>query len=413
MGTLFSFVLTIVRGLESTHYPDAVIFINQAEAITRGWTYMLQHPQLFNSPLGFSGLLSTTFLLGGGISLALFKVLLSICHGLSTFLVARIGICMELPRLFWVSAALLFSLDPFVLFAATDVQVEGLVTLIILFWAYLFLLPPEKPKNSIVQAIGFPLSGFIALTIRPNILIPFILLSILLFYIWFTRDQKWPLYTTAISIFFCFFTLYEVLLAKLYGGFVFLSTNGGLNALLACRQQFLPQYLGLISVDENSRINREYFAYLENLRNNIIGKQPEISFSQLDREFLTRAISSCTEDPFGSAFVLIVKSFAVWRPYTVIGAYGVEIALISLTLWLPLSIFALWYLSRRNLSVPNKILRNYFLILSVGFTISLIPSATQIRHRVAFVEPFLWLFAAYFLAQKIRSRKILRGDQDV
>jgi hypothetical protein len=412
-GAVFCFALTNIRGLESTHYPDAILFINQAEAITQGWAYMLQDPMMFRSPLGFSGLLSTTFLLSGGSSLALFKLFLSICHGLSTFLVTQIGIRMGLPRLFWAGAALLFSLDPFVLFAATDIQVESLVTLSVLFWAYLFLVPSENRKATILQAVGFSVSGFVAVTIRPNILIPFILLSIFLFRIWFTRGTKWSLYATAISIFFGFLTLYEILLAKLYGGFVFLSTNGGLNALLACRKQFLPQYLGLISVDENRRINSEYYSYLENLRSSIISQQPKISFSQLDHEYLSRAISSCTEDPVGSSFVLIAKSLAIWRPFTVIGAYGIEIAIISFLVWLPLTILAIWYLSRRNLSVPNLILRNYFLILSIGFTISLLPSSTQIRHRVAFVEPFLWLFTAFFLAHKFDNEsKRLRKKPD-
>ena len=404
-GAVFCFILTNIRGLESSNYPDAVLFINQAKVITRGWAYMLQDPLIFTSPLGFSGLLSTTLLLSGGSSLAYFKLFLSICHGLSTFLVAQIGIRMGLPRLFWAGAALLFSLDPFVLFAATDIQVESLVTLIVLFWAYLFLIPSENHKATIMQAVSFSFSGFIAVTIRPNILIPFILLSIFLFRIWFTRAPKWSLYATAISIFFGFLTLYEIFLTKLYGGFVFLSTNGGLNALLACRKQFLPQYLGLISVDENSRINREYFTYLESLRSSIIAKDPNISFSQLDHEYLSRAISSCTEDPVGSSFVLLVKSLAVWRPYTVVGAYGIEIAVISLLVWLPLTLLAVWYLTRRNLSVPNLVLRNYFLVLSIGFTISLLPSSTQIRHRVAFVEPFLWLFTAFFLAQKSKGLK--------
>ena len=413
LGAGAALILTYIRGFENTHYPDAPLFISQAESILRGWNYMTLHPLVFEAPLGFPVLISSTFLINGGTSLALFKIFLSLCHGISTFLVASIGIRMGLPRLFWILAALFFSLDPFMLSAATDIQVEPLVTLIVLFWAYLFLLPSENSKRYILQIICFPISGFIAITFRPNILIPFLLLSILMFRSWFTNHLSRSLMLTSISIFFSLLTVYEVFLSRLYGGFVFLAANGGLNTVLTCRDQFLSQYLGFISTKQNSQINHSYYAYLQNLRKDLIARQPNISFSQLNHEYLSTGLATCLENPIKSSYVLIVKSIALWRPYTVFGAYGTKVALISLFIWLPLTLATVWYLTRSNLTMPNRILRNYFLILSIGFTISLIPSSTQIRHRVAFVEPFYWLFAAYMLGilfshwRKSRSLKIL------
>ena len=398
LGGGAALVLSYIRGFEITHYPDAPLFINQAESILRGWNYMALHPLVFESPLGFPALISSTLLINGGTSLALFKIFLSLCHGISTFFVASIGIRMGLPKYFWILAALFFSLDPFMLSAATDIQVEPLVTLIVLFWAYLFLLPIENSKRFIIQIICFPLSGFMAITFRPNILIPFLFLSILMFRSWFSSHLKRSLMLTSVSIFLGLLSAYELLLSRLYGGFVFLAANGGLNTVLTCRDQFLPQYLGFISTKQNAQINHSYYAYLQNLREVLIAKQPNISFSQLNHEYLSTGLATCLENPIKSSYVLIVKSMALWRPYTVFGAYGTKVALISLFIWLPLTIATVWYLTRTNLTMPNRILRNYFLILSIGFTISLIPSSTQIRHRVAFVEPFYWLFAAYLLS---------------
>ena len=63
----------------------------------------------------------------------------------------------------------------------------------------------------------------------------------------------------------------------------------------------------------------------------------------------------------------------------------------SFLLWVPLTIVVIKFLVTRNLSRNERLLRLFFLVLSFGYTASLLLTPTQIRHRVAFAEPFYWL----------------------
>jgi hypothetical protein len=102
--------------------------------------------------------------------------------------------------------------------------------------------------------------------------------------------------------------------------------------------------------------------------------------------------------------VLAIKAIALWRPFTVFGAYGFEIFLVSLIIWLPLSIFAVKFLCSKLHSISERKLRIFFLLLSISFTMSLLLTQTQVRHRVAFAEPFYWIFALHALEIYLRRR---------
>jgi uncharacterized membrane protein len=414
---LFAFFLVLflnyLQGIDTTRYPDAPLFIDQALGILNGWDFMKSNSLLFLSPLGFTSTLAGSFYISQSTSILLFKVLLAATHGLSTYLVAIIGKSMGMSRRFWLLAAFCFSLDPFLLVSAIDIQVETFVTFFVLFWGYLFMVEAKNHYQLYFQTIAFGLSGFIAITFRPNILIPFALLTIFLFYSWRRETFRWKLIANTLLSFLTPLAIFEVIISKLYGGFVFLAANGGLNTVLTCKAQFLSQYTGLISSVTNREVNRTYYAELQAIKSDILLQNPNISFSDFNQEYLKIGLDTCFENPIQSGFVVLVKSIALWRPFTVIGAYGISISLLSLLIWLPLSLATIWVLIRKNSLKGVRIMSKYFVILAVGFTISLVPSSTQIRHRVAFAEPFYWLFGVYALSitmihlknRKMNSRK--------
>jgi len=405
---LCALTLSYLQGIETTRYPDAPLFIEQASGILKGWESMKLNSLIFLSPLGFTSTLALSFFLSQSSSLILFKIILAIIHGLSTFLVASIGKSIGMPKKFWFLAAFCFSLDPFILISALDIQVETLVTFLVLWWGYLLILKPKSYFQQNLQAIGFGVSGFFAVSIRPNILIPFSLLALMMFYSWRSKPFGKILITKSLLSFFSPLIIFEILISKLYGGFVFLAANGGLNTVLTCREQFLSQYTGLISRATNVEINQTYYAQLQQIKESILLQNPGISFSDLNREYLSLGVETCFQDPGKSAVVLVVKSIALWRPFTVIGAYGITISLLSLLIWLPLSFATIWFLVRKHSNRNASEVSKYFLILAIGFTVSLIPSSTQIRHRVAFVEPYYWLFGVYalfILLPKIRKAR--------
>ena len=406
IGAFVAITVSLLRGIESLNFPDAIHFLEQATAINNGWQFMVANPLQLKFPFGLPVLVASTFSISNGTSLFLIKILLAVGHGFSTYLVAQIGIRMELKNWLWMGAALIFCVDPFVLSAATALQSESITTLFVLWWAFLYISSPSPKHKFLIENILFPISGFLAILVRPNILIPFLGIFTLMILRSLQNEHLKTRIISSAGLFLLLLGSFQIFLIKLYKGFVLLAPNGGINSVLTCRSEFLSQYLGFASVPENTVINRWYFQYLDSLTTNILAKQSHISIPNLYRELYSVGIDTCMSHPIQSAFLLVIKTFALWRPSTVFGAYGSEVFAISLLIWIPLTLLVIWFLWHRPVvEIPSK-MRSYFIVLAIGFSVSLLPSATQIRHRVSFAEPFYWIFAAYFINVIITKKSV-------
>jgi hypothetical protein len=237
------------------------------------------------------------------------------------------------------------------------------------------------------------------------------MIATFILYKWIKARVNKVVLSFSVSIFLSLLIVYEFILTKLYAGFVFLSPAGGYNAEVMCSKVFVPQYLGFISQAENTRINN--WVYGATKSGEIFANQEVYNIPAANQELWKLGIKSCLAQPFESLGVLLIKPFALWRPYVVYGAYSPTVFFASLLLWVPLTIAAIYFLARRNLNPIQSQLRNYFLIMAISFTISLELTPTQIRHRVAFAEPFYWLFFVWsasvllnFLVKKRRMANI-------
>lgn len=400
-------IINLIQGVETLGVDDAESYVSQSHLLLSGWTNIVNNGELFSHGIGFSFIIAATLLISNSHSLLLLKIILAMGHGFSTYLVARIGIYIGLRKYIWISCAIFFALDPFILLAATRVQTESLVTLAVLYWAYLYLSPLLNKKAIKWHMIGFPFSGFLLTTVRPNVILPFLIIATLIYLKWFYDKISLTILGFSVAIFISLLTLFESFIIRIYEGFVFLSPVGGASAPLMCRTDFIPQYLGLISAEENQRINK----LMENATHttDLLLKYPNYSISEVNSSLTRQGIAKCLEQPMESLGVLIIKAFALWRPFTVFGAYGLEIFLASLIIWLPLSIFAIKYLSSKRLSISAKKLRIFFILLSLSFTFSLLLTQTQVRHRVAFAEPFYWIFAFHAIETHLRRPGNLRS----
>jgi len=414
LGGLIALLVTSLRGVESTKFPDARPILEQAYGITEGWSFMQSHTLLQSNPLqlqfpwGLPAILAFTFFVSSSTSLFLFKVLLAVIHGFSVFLLARLGQQMQLKNIYWILAAIGFSLDPFILSSATDIQTESFTTLFVLCWAYMYLNWTVSTERVLLRIIIFPVTGFLAIVIRPNIILPFMLVAIFMLFAWHRNGIRNRVLITSIFVFVTLLIAFEIFLTRLYAGFVFLAPNGGLNSVLTCRPEFIPQYLGGASNAENLKINGWYSNYLQEMTSDILAKQQSLSIPSVNEELYRSGLSYCLENPVSSIGVLMLKIFALWRPFLVIGAYGMPLVILSAFLWVPMTVAAVVYLSNTKLSRVNRQLKVYFMLLALGFTLSLLPAATQIRHRVAFAEPFYWLFLA-FLASEFFVKVVTYG----
>jgi hypothetical protein len=305
-------------------------------------------------------------------------------------LLARIGFELGLKKPFWIAASIFYAIDPFILFAASDVTTEPIITLFVLYWAFLFLRVMKNGKIDYLHILLFGLSGFYSAFARPNSILPFIVIAFFMFYKWGKEGISRLVLSLSAMIFASLLLMYEVILTKLYAGFVFLSPAGGYNAEVMCSKVFVPQYFGFISQAENTRINN--WVYGATKSGEIFANQEVYNIPAANQELWKLGIKSCLAQPLESLGVLLIKPFALWRPYVVYGAYSPMVFFASLLLWVPLTIAAIYFLTRRNLNPIQSQLRNYFLIMAISFTISLELTPTQIRHRVAFAEPFYWIF---------------------
>lgn len=414
LGILIACCATLTRGIENTSISDATFYINQATNMLRGWAWMQSNPGSFGGALGFSSLIALAFHATGNTSLFVIKLALAMGHGASTYLVAKIGVRLGLRKRFWVAAALLFALDPFVLIAATDIQTESIVTLIVLSWALTYLTPIITHDPILLRVTTFILSGFIAILIRPNMLVPFLLIAVLIFLSWIHQGVRIIEVIAASALFVTLLSLFEIIITRLYGGYVFLATNGGFNMALTCRKEFIPQQIGFLSASENTKINVWWKNYLSQVAEEIAQKSPNLSIPQLNHEFYNEGLSYCLSHPAQSLGILILKSVALWRPYLAFGAYNFSAFMLSLFIWIPLTAITFWYVLNKKLSKIQISLRNYFIVMSIGFTTSLLVTPTQIRHRIAFAEPFYWLFLATFLHLYFQKRRLkgFRGRRE-
>jgi hypothetical protein len=392
---VFALVVAISRGINDAFQNDAKGYVGEALGMLEGWTFMQENPEKFGHGFGFTGMILSTFLLSGTTSLVFLKLILALAHGISSYLVARIGQLIGLKEKFWIVASMLFTIDPFMLFAATDAQTESLTTLLVLWWCYLYVSKSRTIGPHWPLVILFTLSGIFSVLMRPNSLLPLLFVAFILYRKWSQEGAKNLIFAISISLFLAAISVYQVFLTKLYSGFIFLSTAGAANAEFMCRKEFIPQYFGMISAEENKRINE--VATQSTTTQELLSVNPNLTIPELNREYTKLGISTCLEDPIGSITVIAVKFFALWRPFTVFGAYGIELFLFSLVIWLPMTLVAIWYLVSKQRNESGKAIQRYFLVMSLGFTLSLLLTATQIRHRVAFAEPFYWIFLLYFM----------------
>ncbi len=407
-ASLVALCLAIFRGINQTFQNDAQGYVTEARGMHNGWVYMQENPGLFGHGFGFTGLIFLTLLVTNLKSLVLMKMLLVVGHGIAAYLVARIGIEIGLRERYWVSASIFFALDPFLIFAATDVQTESVTTLIVLWWCLLYISPTNgKIKPQLLLTIYF-LSGAYLVLVKPNTLLPFTFLSIAMYFRFRNGGVSKTVFVFSVGLFLSVISLYHVFLFKLYSGFVFLSTAGGSSAQFMCRTEFIPQFLGFVSAAENERINA--IGVQSTTSSDLLLANPTLTIPQTNKILAGIGLDTCLANPVSSIWVLMVKTFALWRPFTVFGAYGMEVFIFSLLLWLPLTLVTIWFLFNKQMSTKCFLLKKYFVIISIGFTLSLLLTPTQIRHRVAFAEPFYWLFFFYFLQIAIATKSKRRSE---
>jgi len=404
LGAIVASAFSFLRGIENVSIADGTSYLNQAESILKGQGYIFANPNDFSHGIVFSAILALTFKVLGSSSLILFKLILSSLFGCTIYLLVKIAQEMGLTKVSWMAIGLFCTLDPFLLFPATDLQTESVTTFIVVYWAYLYLVPAGSNTFRKLDPVLFGMTSSFAILMRPNFLLPVIGIGLLLFYKWKKEKSAKSIMALATILILSIIFLYQIFLFKLYDGFVFLANYGGIGIAYLCKPDFIPQYFGYASAAENMRINN--WVLIENplgklAETNLVNPSPV----EANSELFWIGIKVCLENPIEGTWLILLRLFSVWRPSVVFGAYSFSIFIVSLLLWVPLTYLMIKFLKDRKLGPPMTKLRQYFFVMGGTFTISLLFTFPQVRHRVAFAEVFYILFAAIVLERLYFKRK--------
>ena len=216
-ASLLAFSITVIRGLENTSIQDAKDYVLMANNMLNGWDYVVSNNEQFQRTIGFPFLIFSTFVASSSQSLLLIKIIMAVSHGLSVLLLGRISKILGLSGVLSALVMIFFAIDPFLLISATDVQTEPLTTLIVIYWAYLYLTFDDHDFRNCVKVILFTISGFLGILIRPNIIVPFGLLSLLFVVKLFNNGAPKRWITYSFTTFLFLISIYEFILYRIYG----------------------------------------------------------------------------------------------------------------------------------------------------------------------------------------------------
>lgn len=401
-GAVIPVVALIKSGANSLKFPDAPLFIQQGYAISQGLEFMRQNPNDLQYPFGLPSIISIGYKLSEQNAIAISRITLVILHFLTVITIFLILNSLRINRKIQFVAVLGFSLDPFVLKQTLDLQSEPITTLLVSLMCLMFITRLETPTKQKSIPFLYFFVVFLAIVTRPNLLIPILGLSMLIIYKWKQDKVTNLIIITATSTFLFYLISFQAFLFSIFGRFVPISGNSGQNFALACRSEFLPQYLGYADYGTNQSINAWYFQYLNEIREGFLTLNPLASIFDINEQYQNIGMQNCIENPTRTAWLFLVKSISLWRPSTVFGAYGISVFLFSILLWVPLTLMVIKFLSGKETVSTSVYSFRIFLIVFWGlFTISLIPSATQIRHRIAVAEQFYWIILAIYLNKRI------------
>jgi hypothetical protein len=384
-----SFTINFANGFETTRLNDAKDYLNQARRIPLGIDYIFANPEVFSHNLPFAYLVSLTFSLGENNSLIVFKLALMLVFAFSALIFNKILMVFIKNTPIRRTAILLFIFNPFLLISTIDVQTESFVTLIVLCWFKIILRKHTLGSTSSLEVFMFFFLGVFSIVFRPNMFFVFVALAVY-FYLQ-TKDQLLlkPFFVSSSIAFMALLFLYEVFLFKLNDGFVFLANYGGIGVEYACRPELLQQYLGIADKTTNNELN-VWFNQMSNTDN----AAKDASLAAINSSSFKNGVDFCLENPVVGLGIMLAKLYAILRPYTNPGSYGVSITVLSFILWAPCLFFMTQTFLAKKKSHNEKVLLAYYGILFLSFLPSLLLTINHTRHRVSFSEPFWILFLA-------------------
>lgn len=397
-GFTISLLWNIFRGMRDDFFPDGEVYLNTSEELLKFISGKEVDSTMFHLPLGISILLIPLVILPMS-EVVIFKFMLCMVYGLNLVLAQKILEKLKVNSYLSLSILLFILFDPFLLSFTSGIQSEIFASCAILIW--LIMLVDINHVYSLWINICIQFFSFFIVITRPNFLI--IYLAVMFIHL---KGMEWKfrrrIHLSILSAFIIPFVTFQLWTFKLYGGFIFLAVNGPMNFLLSCKGYLAPQIFGLLSDAENREINQRYFNEIQNLNYSIDAKASVYDRYRYQQEV---AFEECNEKKLNVLALYLLKLFLIWRPFlsagsqsTVIFLFSLIVGILLLFSWMGVLIY------RVEASSTFQRFRNAMFWISLTFAASLLPSAYQLRHKIAAFETVQWICLALILQISFSSK---------
>ena len=394
-----SIVYSLFRGIGKTYSQDSLDYISSADNLLNGLSWIFSNPDSLAKPLGLPFLLAALKIVFGSAYIICFKILMATFHGLTIFLACKIMQKLQIRSLIIIIVALLMASDPLILSSTTDVTTETIATLTITYWIYWSVLLFTRQKPSMIKELFFISISFICILTRPNYVFVFIGLLV---------GTKLILKTSRIltrpnTILIFSLAIYEIFVCFLYGGFLFLAPGSGLGIYFLCKSQLNPQSIGILSPSKNSELNSWVLDSLNAASSSFSSQKVSASFIEINQYLTKEGITYCLNNPAEGFITVLAKVYGTWRPYVSFGAYNYVTFTVSLVILSLITFCSVRFLISRKTSI-EKFMGSIMIWTSLLFTLTIIVTPTQIRHRIAFAETMLWICTGVVINRWLAKR---------
>lgn len=395
-----SLIYSLIRGIAASFSQDSLDYISSADKLLNGLSWILSNPDSFAKPLGLPILLALLKIMFGSAYIIYFKILMAIFHGLTIFFACKVMQKLHITRFIIIIVALLMASDPLILSSTSDVTTETIATLAITYWLYWSILLFEGKKPSKVEEIFFISISLLCISTRPNYF--FVFIGLIIGTKLILKKEK--ILTRSNTILLSTILLFEIFVCFLYGEFLLLAPGSGLGIYFICKSQLNPQSWGILSSEKNTELNNWVLESLNSASNSFASKNMTASFLDLNQYLTKEGVIYCIHNPGEGVITLLAKIYGIWRPYVAFGAYSYFTFLVSLLVLTLITGFSIRFLISKKTAMESFV-ASILVWTGLFFTLTIIVTPTQVRHRIAFAETMLWICTGVVI-NKWASRRL-------
>lgn len=401
---IYAFILSLLisfsRGVNLNFSQDSKDYISDAENLANGFTWMFNNADQFTKPLGLPFQVLILKVLFGANWLITFKFVSALLHAITAVLVLKICFFIGVRRHLSLLCGLVFASDPLVVISTTDLTTETIATLTITLWFYWALNKLSDEKITLCLKLTLVLFTVLCIATRPNYL--FIILSIVFFLI--VKKNYKILKSPEIVSISALVGLFQIFVCFLYKGLILIAPGSGLGMYFFCRGNLNQQAIGLLNSERNTTLNNWVLDSLMKQSELFFSQNPDLGFVAFNNFLTSSGLNYCLANPAEGLVSIFLRGVGNWRPFVAFGAYGLSTFILSMLILGTLLAGTIMFLIMLK-SRTERMFMQIFLVASAAFTLSILVTPTQIRHRIAFSESLMWICCVILINRVLTKRQ--------